>query len=118
MIRAIEIGKENERCFNRQSILRLDNSEIWTGSHLSQLRLAVSDWRELHREESLTIDLSSVKHVPTGFFGYLCDLHDEGVRVDLYEAHESIQNLIWFKRFFRPGRRNTHRFREQPDYMP
>ena len=107
----------NRPCTDDDNLLRLDDTEIWTKSHLARLRSAVDDWYTTRDPVSVTIDLSRVRHVPSGFFGFLCDLRDDGVRVNLYKTHERVQNLIWFQRFFREGGCNTHQFRQKPRYM-
>lgn len=91
-------------------------AEMWTGADLHRLREAV-DERIRAGDDSVSIDLSRVKHVPTGFFGLLCQIHDQGVAVQLVEAQPNIQDLIWFQRFFETASGNSHCFREQPLYM-
>ncbi len=97
-------------------LLTLNEAELWTASDLSQLRDAIHQ-RLNTGEESVCIDLSRVRHLPSGFFGLLCTFRDQGVNVSLFETQRSIHDLIWFKRFFRRGAGNSHCFRKQPRFM-
>ena len=97
-------------------LLTLNESQIWTATDLYQLREAVHQ-RLTTGEESVCIDLSRVRHLPSGFFGLLCSFHDQGINVSLYETRQSICDLIWFQRFFQRSAGNSHCFREEPHFM-
>ena len=96
-------------------LLTLDESGLWTGSNLCRLRSAIKDRLE-DGFDSVTVDMTYVRHLPSGFFGYLCELHESGTRVRLFRPADEVQGLEWFWRFFEPDADSVYRFREEPLY--
>lgn len=84
------------------TVLGIGDMEIWDGADLSLVRDTIF---RLVREDDLDaigIDISCVQHVPSGFFGMLYDWHERGVEIHLYGARERVQQMLWFRKFFRP----------------
>ena len=61
------------------TILDLGPVEIWDGADLALLRDTFTRLCTNQRCRSLGIDMSTVKYVPSGFFGMLFDWHEKGV---------------------------------------
>jgi hypothetical protein len=81
-------------------IVNVGKMEIWDGEELSLIR---ETFRRLIVEEecrALGVEMSSVKHVPSGFFGMLCDWHDKGVCVRVFRPLSQVKQMLWFTTFF------------------
>lgn len=103
-------------------LLSLDQTEIWGGPQLIRIRDEMKQRLQHPGTRSVTIDISSVKHLPSGFFGLLHDLRDHGLDVKLLGVQDPIAAMEWFRRFFEacpeaePNYR-LHRFRKDPIYI-
>ena len=82
------------------TIVTLGDMEIWDGADLSLLRDTLTSLTGKKRKQSIGIDMTCVKHVPSGFFGLLCDCHDRGASVRLYSPQSRITQMLWFRKFF------------------
>jgi len=87
---------------NGVTILDLGQVEIWDGADLALLRDTYARLCGRNHVRSLGIDMSSVKYVPSGFFGMLFDWHEQGVSVRLYTPQPRVANMLWFRQFFEP----------------
>lgn len=96
-------------------LLTLDESGLWTHAHLCHLRTAIKKHLK-SGFDSVTIDMTYVRHLPSGFFGYVCELHEAGTRVYLFRPADEVQRLEWFWRFFESAAESLYRFREEPLY--
>ena len=97
------------------TIVTLGDMEIWDGADLSLLRDTLSSLTGKQRKKAIGIDMTSVKYVPSGFFGLLCDCHDRGVSVRLYSPQSRVTQMLWFRKFFLPENDNTFRLFEGYD---
>jgi len=82
------------------SCLELGEMEIWDGADLALLRDTMTLLVHKKRCRSLSVDMSYVKYVPSGFFGMLFDWFDRGVRIRLYHPQPQVLRMLWFKKFF------------------
>ena len=88
-------------------VLDLGTKEIWDGSDLCLLRdtlvdLCQSDGSDRRQAvcPAVGIEMSSVKGIPTGFFGMLHDLHvDEQIAVHLFSPQPNVCGMLWFRTF-------------------
>ena len=78
----------------------LGSMEIWDGADLSLLRDGLNHVILQRGSRSIAVDMSSVKYVPSGFFGMLFDWFEQGVSIRLFGPLERIRNMIWFQQFF------------------
>jgi anti-anti-sigma regulatory factor len=85
---------------NNVTILDLGPVEIWDGADLALLRDTFTRQYTGRRCRSLGIDMSSVKYVPSGFFGMLFDWHEQGVEIRLFTPQPRVANMLWFRQFF------------------
>jgi anti-anti-sigma regulatory factor len=81
-------------------VLNMGDIEIWDGADLSLLRDALVHVISKKNAKSVTIDMTFVKYVPSGFFGMLYDWFEKGIEICLIDPQSHVQNMLWFKRFF------------------
>src|SRR5579864_9729872 len=82
------------------TILDLGPVEIWDGADLALLRDTFTRFCTRNHCRSLGVDMTSVKYVPSGFFGMLFDWHERGVAIRLYTPQPRVANMLWFRQFF------------------
>lgn len=82
------------------AVLDLGRMDIWDGADLSLLRDGLNKIIVQDRYRSVGVDMSSVKYVPSGFFGMLFDWFEEGVSVWLFRPRTRVRNMLWFRTFF------------------
>lgn len=82
-------------------VIALGPMEIWDGTHLALLRDALVRLVIDQQQRSIGIDMSCVQHLPSGFFGMLCDWFDQGVAVRLFSPRPRVTTMLWFRQFFR-----------------
>lgn len=101
----------NLRMVDHTAMIGLDVLEIWDGADLIVLREALAALIESDGHLSIGIDLSSVMHIPSGFFGMLFEWYESGVEVLLYAPGTHVRNMFWFRMYFRehPLRRDIFR---------
>ena len=101
----------NLRMVDDSAIIGLDVLEIWDGADLIILREALASLIEYDGHLSIGVDVSSVMHIPSGFFGMLFEWYESGVEVLLYGPGTHIRNMYWFRMFFRehPHRKDIFR---------
>ncbi len=115
---ARQLANLSEQADLPRDFLTLGEAEIWGLSQLVQLREEVARRVRESGAKSITLDMSCVKSLPSGFFGMLHDMQDRGIRVRLYSAREPVRQMEWFKRFFQPAARDGfYRFRRRPLYI-
>ena len=93
--------------------INLGPMEIWDGADLALLRETLS--RLIGREGNarVSVDMSSVKYVPSGFFGMLFDWTEQGASIYLDSPCKRIRNMVWFRQFLSPM--SNDRFRLEPE---
>lgn len=82
------------------TVLDMGDIEIWDGADLSLIRdmlLVVIEKRGVKR---IAVEMSSVKYVPSGFFGMLFDWFDRGIQISILSPQENVRQMLWCKRFF------------------
>lgn len=82
------------------AIVSLEDMEIWDGADLALLREALTGLIERDGYRSLGVDLSSVKYIPSGFFGMLFEWYDAGLEIRLYSPQDNVAQMLWFRMFF------------------
>jgi anti-anti-sigma regulatory factor len=96
------------------TILDLGPVEIWDGADLALLRDTFTRHLASRRGRSLGIDMSSVKYVPSGFFGMLFDWHERGVAIRLYSPQPRVANMLWFRQFFDHETNGSYLLQSEP----
>ncbi|MFN8705282.1 MAG: STAS domain-containing protein [Planctomyces sp.] len=96
------------RVENETAIVSLEDMEIWDGADLALLREALTGLIEQEGFRSLGVDLSSVKYIPSGFFGMLFEWYDAGLKIRLYYPQENVAQMLWFRMFFRQEENDTY----------
>ncbi len=84
------------------AFVSLDEMEIWDGADLSLLRDVLSRLVRDDGNHSIGVDLSSVKYIPSGFFGMLFEWYEAGISISLRSPQEHVENMLWFRMFFIP----------------
>ena len=69
---------------NGCTVVDIGSMEIWDGADLSLIRDTLVLLVVGERQRSIGIEMSSVKYVPSGFFGMLFDWFDRGITVRLF----------------------------------
>jgi anti-anti-sigma regulatory factor len=96
------------------TILDLGPVEIWDGADLALLRDTFTRHCTERRCRSLGIDMSTVKYVPSGFFGMLFDWHEKGVAIRLYTPQPRVANMLWFRQFFEQDTNGGFLLQDEP----
>jgi anti-anti-sigma regulatory factor len=96
------------------TILNLGPVEIWDGADLALLRDTFTRHCVNQQCRSLGIDMSTVKYVPSGFFGMLFDWHEKGVSIRLYSPQPRVANMLWFRQFFEPVTNGAFLLQDEP----
>jgi len=85
---------------NGRVVMDLGPMEIWDGAELALLRDTLTRLGGDEGRNRIGIDMSSVKYVPSGFFGMLFDWCEAGVTIELHTPKPRIRKMIWFRQFF------------------
>lgn len=83
-------------------IMNLGEMDIWDGADLALLRDTLSHWIQHDRLREVGIDMSTVKCIPSGFFGMLFDWHDQGIGILFVDPLPNIRRMLWFRQFAAP----------------
>ncbi len=102
---------------NGVTILDLGQVEIWDGADLALLRDTFARKCGRNGCKSLGVDMSSVKYVPSGFFGMLFDWHEMGVAIRLYTPQPRVSNMLWFRQFFGEDSKGAYLLQSEPKEM-
>lgn len=81
------------------TVLDFGTMEIWDGADLSLLRETLTRLIDKEKCKSIGVELTSVKYIPSGFFGMLYDLYEKGIIVTLYSPQPNVAGMLWFKQF-------------------
>ncbi len=81
------------------TVLDFGTMEIWDGADLSLLRETLTRLVDQEKCNSIGVELSFVKYIPSGFFGMLYDLYEKGIAVTLYSPQPNVASMLWFKQF-------------------
>ena len=82
------------------AVVRLDRIEIWDGADLALLREGLSELIEKNEFRSVGVDLSTVKYIPSGFFGMLFEWYESGIEIQLHSPQPNVEQMLWFRMFF------------------
>jgi len=82
------------------AIVGLDRIEIWDGADLALLREGLSELIEQNEFRSVGVDLSTVKYIPSGFFGMLFEWYESGIEIQLHSPQPNVEQMLWFRMFF------------------
>lgn len=88
------------RVQDETAIVSLQDMEIWDGADLSRLREILTKMIIEDGYRSVGVDLSSVKYIPSGFFGMLYEWYESGVEVSLCSPRRHVAEMLWFRMFF------------------
>jgi hypothetical protein len=99
---------------NNVTILHLGQVEIWDGADLALLRDTFTRQCTRQHCRSLGVDMSSVKYIPSGFFGMLFDWHERGVAIRLYTPQPRVANMLWFRVFFEHETNGSYILQSEP----
>jgi len=82
------------------AIVALEDMEIWDGADLALLREALTNLIENDGFRAIGVDLSTVKYIPSGFFGMLFEWYEQGLQIRLYFPQQNVAQMLWFRMFF------------------
>ncbi len=97
------------------TVVHIGHVEIWDGADLALLRETLTRLIEEERCENLGVDMSTVKYIPSGFFGMLFEWYERGVRISLFSPQPNVENMLWFRLFFRHHSENRFVLKDDPN---
>ncbi len=95
-----KLQRLNIRIDSGTAVVGLDHIEIWDGADLALLREVMSDLIEHDGFRSVGVDLTSVKYIPSGFFGMLFEWYETGIEIRLHSPQPNVERMLWFRMFF------------------
>lgn len=99
--RRLTISQENDL-----TLISLGNMEIWDGVDLSLIRDTLFEQVLDFGHRDFALDLTSVKYIPSGFFGMLGEWKDRGINITILGVQPNVAQMLWFQQYFtefRPG---------------
>jgi len=81
-------------------VMDMGDMEIWDGADLALIREMFTRLVDGASHKNVGIDMSSVKYIPSGFFGLLFDWFERGIGIRLYDAQPHVRDMMWFRQFF------------------
>lgn len=78
----------------------LEHIEIWDGADLALLREVLTELIQKDEYGTIGVNLSSVKYIPSGFFGMLYEWYEQGIRIILHSPQPNVEQMLWFRMFF------------------
>ncbi len=81
-------------------VVVMEDMEIWDGADLALLRETLAHMVDREKRPSVGVDLTTVKYIPSGFFGMLYDYRERGIKVRLYRPQAHVKHMLWFREFF------------------
>ncbi|TWU12223.1 hypothetical protein CA54_10460 [Symmachiella macrocystis] len=81
-------------------VMDMGDMEIWDGADLALIREMFTRLVDGAKHQNVGIDMSSVKYIPSGFFGLLYDWYERGIGIRLYDAQAHVRDMMWFRQFF------------------
>lgn len=82
------------------AIVSLEDMEIWDGADLALIREALANLIEQDGFRAIGVNMSSVKYIPSGFFGMLFEWYEQGIKIRLYYPQANVEQMLWFRMFF------------------
>lgn len=82
------------------AVVQLDDMEIWDGADLALLRDVLNRLIQQDGFRSLGVDLTTVKYIPSGFFGMLFEWYESGLEIALFRPQANVRQMLWFRMFF------------------
>ena len=99
---------------DKGTIIDLGPVEIWDGADLALLRDTFTRQCTSNRCRSVGVDMSTVKYIPSGFFGMLFDWHERGVAIRLFSPQPRVANMLWFRQFFENETNGSYLLQSEP----
>lgn len=97
------------------TLLLLGEMEIWDGADLALLREGLFRLIDGEGCDSIAIDMSYVKYIPSGFFGMLFDWQEKcGTRFSLTPPQPNVQRMLWFRQFFKLNSTGLYEMQSEP----
>ncbi len=116
------VSKRRERLeiFDQEgvTIVSIGDVEIWDGADLALLRETLTKVIEVDECKSLGVDMSSVKYIPSGFFGMLFEWYERGIHISLFSPQPNVENMLWFRLFFKHHSANRFILKDDPNRLP
>ena len=103
-------------CRDDVTVLDLGPMEIWDGADLALLRETLIHLTAEEGCRAIGVDLTFVKYIPSGFFGMLFDLHEDGTAVRVYSPQQNVSRMLWFRQFFHQVNETTFSLEREPKY--
>lgn len=96
-------------------LLQLGEMEIWDGADLALLREGLFHLISNEKCDSIAIDMTYVKYIPSGFFGMLFDWQEKcGTRFALTTPQPNVQRMLWFRQFFKMNSLGLFEMQSEP----
>jgi hypothetical protein len=100
------------------TVVSIGDVEIWDGADLALLRETLTKVIEVDKCQSLGVDMASVKYIPSGFFGMLFEWYERGVLISLFSPQPNVENMLWFRLFFKHHSGNRFILKDDPNRLP
>jgi hypothetical protein len=81
-------------------VLDIGDMETWDGADLARLRDSFVRMNGAEKLQSIGVDMSHVKAIPSGYFGMLYDWYELGLEIRLYSPQPNVRQMMWFSQFF------------------
>ena len=81
-------------------VVVMEDMEIWDGADLALLRETLAQLVDHDKQRCIGVDMTSVKYIPSGFFGMLYDYRERDIKVRLYCPQPHVALMLWFREFF------------------
>ena len=97
------------------STIQLGDFEIWDDADLELIRETIKQLIQYRDCRRLGIDMSTVRFIPSGFFGMLFDVHErQDVQIRIFDARENVREMLWFRKFFDAIDEDIHDLLSEP----
>lgn len=98
------------------TLISLGTMEIWDGADLALIRdTLIEQYHDFGRRE-LAVDMTTVKYIPSGFFGMLSEWTDRGVSISVRGVQENVANMLWFQQFFIQSAPGIYHLQGEPQF--
>ena len=100
------------------TVVSIGDVEIWDGADLALLRETITKVIDVDKCKSLGVDMSSVKYIPSGFFGMLFEWYERGINISLFSPQPNVEEMLWFRLFFKHHSGNRFILKDDPNRLP
>ncbi|MBA3312716.1 MAG: hypothetical protein M3552_22760 [Planctomycetota bacterium] len=90
------------------ALIDLGKANVWDYGDLVRLREVVSGL-VFEGQRRISLDLSHVGCLPSGFMNMLCEWQERGIEVYVLDPRPNVRNMLWFQTFTERVSESRHR---------